>query len=110
MAMKFHHVGVACRNIVEEIESIRKIHELVDISPIVSDTAQKAELCMLQTAEGVSIELISGEQVKTLLKRGLAIITCVLKQMTFTLKSIVYWSLADSWCLSPLRPSCSIIN
>ena len=69
MAMKFHHVGVACRNIVEEIESVRKIHELTDISPIVSDAAQKAELCMLQTAEGISIELISGEQVTNLIKK-----------------------------------------
>lgn len=67
--MKFHHVGVACNNIKEEIESICKIHEVTDVSPIVYDTEQKAELCILHTAEGVAIELISGEQVANLLKK-----------------------------------------
>ncbi len=67
--MKFHHVGVACHNIKEEIESISKIHEVIEVSPIVYDTEQKAELCMLTTLEGVSIELISGEQVANLLKK-----------------------------------------
>jgi methylmalonyl-CoA/ethylmalonyl-CoA epimerase len=67
--MKFHHVGVACHNIKEEIESISKIHEVTEISPIVYDTEQKAELCMITTLEGVLIELISGEQVANLLKK-----------------------------------------
>ena len=70
--MKFHHVGVACSDIREEIESIRKIHEVTGISPIVYDEQQRAELCMIDTAEGVSIELISGEQVAGLVKKRIA--------------------------------------
>ena len=70
--MKFHHVGVACSDIREEIESINKIHDVIDTSPIVYDKEQRAELCMLKTAEGVSIELISGEQVAGLVKKRIA--------------------------------------
>ena len=69
MAMKFHHIGVACRNIREEIENIRKIHDVIKVSNIVLDIEQKAELCMLKTSEGIAIELISGEQVENLIKK-----------------------------------------
>jgi len=67
--MKFHHIGVACNDIKEEIDSISKIHEVIDISPIVFDTEQKAKLCILRTSEGIVIELISGEQVANILKK-----------------------------------------
>jgi len=67
--MKFHHIGVACFNIKEEIENISKIHEIIDASEIVFDVTQKANLCMLQTSEGVAIELISGDQVANILKK-----------------------------------------
>ncbi len=70
--MKFHHVGVACRNIQDEIESIRKIHSVTDVSPIVYDEEQQAELCIIQTAEGVAIELIAGEQVANLVKKRIS--------------------------------------
>ena len=67
--MKVHHIGVACSNIKDEIDSIRKIHNIIDISPIVFDPQQKAELCIIKTSEGVTIELISGEQVQNLIKK-----------------------------------------
>lgn len=69
MSMKFHHVGVACHNIREEIDSISKIHDVIDVSPIVFDIEQNAELCMLTTSEGVAIELISGAQVANIIKK-----------------------------------------
>lgn len=69
MSMKFHHVGVACADINEEISSIEKIHEVIDISAIVYDEKQKASLCMLKTREGIPIELISGEQVANIVKK-----------------------------------------
>ena len=70
--MKFHHVGVACRNIREELEIIKKIHDVTDVSEIVFDIEQKAELCMIHTSEGVAIELISGEQVENLIKKRIS--------------------------------------
>lgn len=70
--MKFHHVGVACKNIEEEIKSISQIHDVIEVSDIVYDAQQKASLCMIKTAEGVNIELISGEQVENLIKKRIA--------------------------------------
>ncbi len=67
--MKFHHIGIACKNIAEEIEAIKQMHDVVDVSPIVHDPQQKAELCILKLGEGTTIELISGEQVENLIKR-----------------------------------------
>jgi methylmalonyl-CoA/ethylmalonyl-CoA epimerase len=67
--MKFHHIGVACANIKEEVDNITKIHEVIDVSPIVFDKEQNAELCILRTLEGIAIELISGEQVANIVKK-----------------------------------------
>ena len=72
MSMKFHHIGVACGNIKEEIDNISQIHEVIDISPVVFDKEQKAELCMLKTLEGIAIELISGEQVANIVKKRIS--------------------------------------
>jgi methylmalonyl-CoA/ethylmalonyl-CoA epimerase len=69
MLSKLHHIGIACKDINEEIEQIRKIHTVVDVSPIVSDANQRAELCIVKTAEGISIELIAGEQVQNIVKK-----------------------------------------
>ena len=69
MLSKFHHVGVACRDIQDEIDNIRKIHDVIEVSPIVSDKEQKAELCILKTSEGIAIELIAGEQVQNIIKK-----------------------------------------
>ena len=67
--MKFHHVGVACKNIDEEIASISAIHQVVEITPAVFDEEQNAELALLTLADGTRIELISGKQVETLIKK-----------------------------------------
>ena len=71
MGMKFHHIGVACRDIVKEIENISQIHKVIEVSPIVFDEEQNAKLCMVKTSEGIVIELISGEQVANIIKKGI---------------------------------------
>lgn len=70
--MKFHHIGIACKNIAQEIDAIKQMHDVVDISSIVYDPEQKAELCILKLGEGTTIELISGEQVENLIKRRIS--------------------------------------
>ena len=67
--MKFHHIGVCCKNINKEIENIKKIHKVSEISEIVFDKKQEAELCMLKIEDGLKIELISGKQIENLLKK-----------------------------------------
>jgi methylmalonyl-CoA/ethylmalonyl-CoA epimerase len=69
--MKFHHVGVACRNIDEEIANISKIHQIIKKSPVVFDKEQNAELVLLTLSDGTNIELISGKPVETLLKKDI---------------------------------------
>src|SRR5665213_2491803 len=69
--MKFHHVGIACKNIDEEIANISKIHQVIHQSTKVFDQEQNAELVLLTLADGTKLELISGEQVETLLKKNI---------------------------------------
>jgi|SRR5579859_2274313 len=70
--MKFHHVGIACRNIEEETQKISAIHGIIKKSPVVFDTAQNAELALLTLSDGTHLELIAGPQVETLLKKGIS--------------------------------------
>ena len=67
--MKFHHIGVCCKNIEKKKKNIEKIHSVKSISNIVYDEKQEAELCMLEIEDGLKIELISGKQVENLLKK-----------------------------------------
>lgn len=67
--MKFHHIGICCKDIKSEIENIKKIHQINDISEIIYDEKQEAELCMLDIENGLKIELISGKQVENILKK-----------------------------------------
>ena len=69
--MKFHHVGVACKNINEELVNISAIHQVIEKSATVFDQAQNAELVLLTLADGTRIELISGKPVETFLKKNI---------------------------------------
>jgi methylmalonyl-CoA/ethylmalonyl-CoA epimerase len=69
--MKFHHVGVACRNIDEGIANISKIHQVIKKSQIVFDKEQNSELVLLTLSDGTNMELISGKPVETLLKKNI---------------------------------------
>lgn len=69
--MKLHHIGIACKNIDEEIESISKIHHVIKQSPKLFDEAQNAELVLLTLADGTHIELISGKQVEAFVKKNI---------------------------------------
>lgn len=70
--MKFHHIGVACRNIGEEILQMARIHEIKAVGPVVFDKEQDAELVLLTLSDGTHIELISGKQVETMLKKNIS--------------------------------------
>lgn len=70
--MRFHHLGIACKNLDQELESIRSLHEVVSVSEIVFDPEQNARLCMIGTAEGLNIELIAGGQVENLVKKRIS--------------------------------------
>jgi len=69
--MKLHHIGIACKNIDEEIVNISKVHHVVNQSPKVFDKEQNAELVLLTLADGTNLELISGRQVETFVKKSI---------------------------------------
>jgi methylmalonyl-CoA/ethylmalonyl-CoA epimerase len=69
--MKFHHVGIACRDITAELERIVLIHDVIETSPVVFDQGQQAELVLLTLSDGTHLELISGKQVEGILKKNI---------------------------------------
>ena len=70
--MQFHHIGVACLNIAEELDSIRKLQTLRSVSPILHDPEQDVDLCMIETDAGVNIELVAGPRVANLVKKRIS--------------------------------------
>ena len=70
--MEFHHIGIACKDIGKEIERIKQIHTVKQISDVIYDEYQNAYLCMVEVENGLNIELISGDQVNNLLKRNIS--------------------------------------
>jgi methylmalonyl-CoA/ethylmalonyl-CoA epimerase len=69
--MRFHHLGIACNNISNTINYLRKIYEITDISDKIYDINQKADVCLLSTSNNISIELISGTQTDRFLKKNI---------------------------------------
>jgi len=69
--MKFHHIGIACKNIDEEIANISKIHTITKQTEKVFDAQQNAELVLLTLADGTNMELIAGKQVETFVKKNI---------------------------------------
>jgi methylmalonyl-CoA/ethylmalonyl-CoA epimerase len=70
--MKFHHVGVACKDIQAELQNIRQLHTIVEETPVVFDPNQQAELCMVTVEDGLNIEFVSGKPVENLLKKRIS--------------------------------------
>ena len=71
LKMKFHHIGIACKDMNESIRQIQEIYQVLSVSDIVFDQDQKANLCFLKTGNGIDIELIAGDQVKGILEKGI---------------------------------------
>lgn len=68
MNLKIHHVGIACKNIEKAVKEFKKMYNVIEVSEIIYDELQHANLCMLKTDTGLDVEFISGEQVANLLK------------------------------------------
>jgi methylmalonyl-CoA/ethylmalonyl-CoA epimerase len=70
--MTFHHLGVACRDLRETIASFCRLHEGAQAGPLVFDPEQNATLCLVNAADGVTMEFISGPQVEKLVNKGVS--------------------------------------
>jgi len=71
--MRFHHIGVACRNIGEEIAQLSRVHDIVSQTSVVKDPEQEAQVVMLTLADGTQMELVAGPQVETLVKKHIGL-------------------------------------
>lgn len=67
--MQFHHIGIATNNINEALIKIRKYIDIIEISDIVHDAKQDADLCMLTLSSGDRMELVSGKIVENIVKK-----------------------------------------
>jgi methylmalonyl-CoA/ethylmalonyl-CoA epimerase len=70
--MKFHHIGIACKNIDDEIANIANINKVIAKSPTVFDEEQNSELALVTLADGTHIEFISGKQVESLVTKNIS--------------------------------------
>ena len=68
MNLKIHHVGIVCKNIEKAVRYYQKLYNVLEVSEIVHDDLQHADLCILKTDTGLDVEFISGKQVTNLQK------------------------------------------
>ena len=69
-AMKFHHIGIATKNIEKTLEWVSEHFQIINISDKVYDANQDAYLQMIETID-VNIELVSGNIVEKLIKKNI---------------------------------------
>ena len=69
--LRFHHVGIACRNVRRTLKFITDSHPVKRATEILYDANQKADVCLVTLEDGTSLELVSGEIVANLTKKGM---------------------------------------
>ena len=68
--MKFHHIGIATKNIEKTLEWVTEHFQIINISDKVYDENQDAYVQMIETID-VNIELISGNIVENFIKKNI---------------------------------------
>ena len=67
--MKFDHIGIACEDINVLLNKLKEFMNIINISDIVYDELQDADLCMITLDNNTKIELISGNIVANVVKK-----------------------------------------
>jgi methylmalonyl-CoA/ethylmalonyl-CoA epimerase len=68
--MKFHHIGIACKDIESVKNSLAQLFPLAILGDVTYDRVQDAKLCMIELEDGTKLELIQGKPVESLLKKN----------------------------------------
>ena len=68
--MKFHHLGIATKNIDATLEWIQNTYNVLDTSEKIYDPNQDAYLLMIKT-EDINIELVSGKVVEKFISKNI---------------------------------------
>ena len=71
--LTLHHVGFACSTIEAGLQFVTKLFDVKAVTAAVFDPFQNATVCMIETANGLSIELVVGQAVGRLLDRGVSL-------------------------------------
>ncbi len=64
--MKFHHIGIATKDLNTSLNFVKSNFEVSDISEVIYDKNQDATLQMIKTKD-VNIELVTGNKVQKLI-------------------------------------------
>ena len=67
--MKFDHIGIACEDINTLLNKLKKVMNIINVSDIVYDELQDANLCMITLEDNTDIELISGNMVANIVNK-----------------------------------------
>ncbi len=70
--MRFHHIGIACRDIEEGKKNLQKLFSALEFGQTLFDKEQDVSLCMARVADGLSLELIAGEPVRKLVEKNVS--------------------------------------
>lgn len=70
--LKPHHLGIACKDIEQCKQFIKKIMIVREETGTIFDELQNAFICLLTLEDGSRLELISGEMVKDLVNQGIS--------------------------------------
>lgn len=68
--MKFHHIGIATKNIEKTLEWVSNHFEILNVSNRVYDKNQDAYLQIIETND-INIELVSGNIVEKFIKKNI---------------------------------------
>lgn len=71
--MRLHHIAIACRDIAQGLCDIEAVYGIARQGEIIADPEQNAELCLVETHGGMTLELVSGPPVTDYLKRGVSL-------------------------------------
>ena len=68
--MKFHHIGIATKNIDKSLNFLKKQFEIEYISEKIFDEKQNAYLMLVKTKD-MTYELVSGKMVEKLIQKNI---------------------------------------
>ena len=70
IGLKFHHVGVACEDLERAVSFVLSAYTIVSDSGTVYDPEQDAEVRIFNRDTAFAIELVSGNAVANIVRRG----------------------------------------
>ena len=71
--MKLNHLGIATSNILKAEKFVKNTHNVINTIGPIWDPNLKANLQLFEICNGISIELVDGPVVSSLIKKGITL-------------------------------------